>query len=93
METQESKSPCFSPESYFFNRICSQWTGEQAAKRELQAPPKSATCGTAIFNLMHQPPEGRFATRLAQVEAELDMARTELEDFKFPAKVFGPDEI
>lgn len=85
--------PYASPKEAWWSKACSQWPGEQAAKRELQAPPKSATCGTAIFNLMHQPPEGRFATRLAQVEAELDMARTELEDFKFPAKVFGPDEI
>ena len=32
-------------------------------------------------------------TRLAQVEAELGTARTELEDFNYLAKVFGPDEI
>ena len=31
--------------------------------------------------------------RLAQVEAELGTARTELEDFNYLAKVFGPDEI
>ena len=32
-------------------------------------------------------------TRLAQVEAELGTARTELEDYNHLAKVFGPDEI
>jgi exonuclease SbcC len=32
-------------------------------------------------------------TRLAQVEAELGIARTEFEDFSYLAKVFGPDEI
>jgi exonuclease SbcC len=32
-------------------------------------------------------------TRLAQVDAELGTARTELEDFNYLAKVFGPDEI
>ena len=32
-------------------------------------------------------------TRLAQVEAELGIATTELEDFSYLAKVFGPDEI
>jgi exonuclease SbcC len=32
-------------------------------------------------------------TRLAQVEAELGVARIELEDFNYLAKVFGPDEI
>src|ERR1019366_6519833 len=32
-------------------------------------------------------------TRLAQVEAELRAARTELEDFNYLGKVFGPDEI
>jgi exonuclease SbcC len=32
-------------------------------------------------------------TRLAQVEAELGTAQTELEDFNYLAKVFGPDEI
>jgi exonuclease SbcC len=31
--------------------------------------------------------------RLAQVEAELGIARTELEDYDYLAKVFGPDEI
>jgi exonuclease SbcC len=32
-------------------------------------------------------------TLLARVEAELGTAQTELEDFKYLAKVFGPDEI
>jgi exonuclease SbcC len=32
-------------------------------------------------------------TRLAQVEAELGMVRTDHEDFNYLAKVFGPDEI
>jgi exonuclease SbcC len=32
-------------------------------------------------------------TRLAQVDAELGTARTELEDYNYLAKVFGPDEI
>jgi exonuclease SbcC len=32
-------------------------------------------------------------TRLAQVEAELEATRTELEDFNYLARVFGPDEI
>jgi len=32
-------------------------------------------------------------TRLAQVEAELGAARTELEDYTYLARVFGPDEI
>jgi exonuclease SbcC len=32
-------------------------------------------------------------TRLAQVEAELGAARTEMEDYNYLAKVFGPDEI
>jgi len=32
-------------------------------------------------------------TRLAQVEAEVGTARTELEDYDYLAKVFGPDEI
>jgi DNA repair protein SbcC/Rad50 len=32
-------------------------------------------------------------TRLAQVEAELGAARTEVRDYNYLAKVFGPDEI
>jgi len=32
-------------------------------------------------------------TRLTQVEAELGTARTELEDYNYLAKAFGPDEI
>jgi len=32
-------------------------------------------------------------TRLAKVEAELGAARTELEDYNYLARVFGPDEI
>jgi exonuclease SbcC len=32
-------------------------------------------------------------TRLAQVEAELGAARTEIQDYSYLAKVFGPDEI
>jgi exonuclease SbcC len=32
-------------------------------------------------------------TRLAQVQAELEATRTELEDFNYLARVFGPDEI
>jgi DNA repair protein SbcC/Rad50 len=36
---------------------------------------------------------GAAHARLAQVEEELAKANTELEDFKYLAKVFGPDEI
>ena len=32
-------------------------------------------------------------TRLAQVEKKLGKARTELNDYNYFAKVFGPDEI
>jgi hypothetical protein len=45
--------------SLAWSKDCSQRAGEPAAKRDLQPPPKSATCDTPIFNLVNHLPEGR----------------------------------
>ena len=74
----------------------------QASRREIENTDRLiASCRRERDSLIarqaqikqHQDQMEAARTLLARVEAELGTAQTELEDFKYLAKVFGPDEI